>query len=1814
MKHQIFAVISFLVICSPLAKANETLTIDVADGATQTYTAQLGAGVDLVKTGTGKLIVSNDFNTAFNGTVTIKAGILEAQSGLLSNHRVFGSAAANTIIVEKGAQLITSVPGPKSQGDKQFPNNLVLAGDGPDGTGALRAYRYTGVSGSGSNCDALFGNVTLADDAMVRIECRTGFANGTINFNGHRLSLYKGSNGTFMVYGGSVWNAGSAGAELIVTNGTEATHQGTVKYQGDGTVVIASGAKFNLWGPALTCPWKVRFDGSGSLNVGSGTSDSANNVTGPIEMKGNVTFGTYSSTANMRQHLSGVLSGAGKMTKAGIHTLFLDNPANTWTGGTAIGGTSDDLTSTLVPKTPGALSRYDQAGKVAVNANGVLALPATGWTAENARTLMANGTIASTGTIAPWTVDGDAAWSGDWFTKKARLGHVDAGRFETDTTLPDGSQIWVKSGTLALTGAKDRHISLLQVPAGTLEVSSGFLHASNATTRLGGRLVLKDGASFLGLYTNLTLKSIPNMTLPTVDLGSTGTTPAVLDLDGGAFTGKVYATSSGKAVYNLREGSELVQMSGPSADGYFSRGSTGYGYLNQTGGKLLVRAHSGMMQGGSTGMYEMKGGMFDYTSPDSSNFTMSRGYGWGEFYQTGGTFDPYTRFGKSFYMGIQSWSDSTGGVAIATLDGVDAFMKVDHFDMGQRTTNFVSTLNLNAGVLQTKYIEHAAATRVNCPGYVNFNGGTLRALANNTDVFGSGTKKCARVTVYEKGATFDTAGFTQRIYQVALSAPTGKGVTQIAIPSGAATTGYFGPPEVKITGDGTGATAHCLFDETTGKIGPIVVTSPGCGFTNAKATIRNAARTADVTLTVTLGTSIGGGLVKKGAGTLELACANTYTGVTRVEEGTLKLAVTGAIPAANDLLLAGGRVECAAGVNPTFARVGGSGELTSGTYTVTKGLVFDAKDLLTNAIFSVGTGVAMNLPANPDIRISNGDLLKKTGTPITLAVFPAGTFTAVPKVEGTSEWGASVSEDGSTLLLVAKATPSLDVSRPRIGTPMTVAFAADGVQSGTETATWYRSTGTDRAYGTSVHAEGLAYTPTAADCEHWFKVVVADADGVRLTQEFFFSRLPVCYIDVANGAEPSAQKEEHDATIRIQGNGAYAQQYDGATTIHVRGNSTKGYPKKPWKIKLDKKTDVFGLGGGVKNKHWVLLANYLDECMMRNTIGFRLADALGVANMKTEWVDVILNGSYNGCYQFCQHIRVGEDRVPVYDWENMAGKVAEAFAKANPLTDDELDELTTQLEEDLSWVTTDAFTYKGVTAQPSKLGVKKFSNDISGGYLWEMSSEFDELSQFVVTSGVMTVKTMLNRPEYLFSNPTMMAKCQEIWQHYWDACTSTNGYNSSGEHYSELCDVDSMVGYWLVMVTMNNSDSTKKSRYAYKDQKRKIVWGPVWDFDWGCGSPVTLSTNKVNGIYPWSGATNTFGVATSTGIDDQKVTAGGFYKEWSDDPWFCRKAYEKYWEVVHPYYAELVREGGTIDQYAELLAEAGAANERKWKYRVGFSGPDGDVARYKKYLKDRLDWMDKQFKNVSTLMAAVRTSSSTAPYTRSASTAVALTSGLGAATSDTASPETEIADLKTFKGQNVHATVAAGMGSQVAVYANGLLVARTPLAVGAATVTVPFANLAADAKSVLAVDVEDANGKVVARTFSFVAPTQEWATTVTETNKVEFAWLAQIVPELVATGTPTDFERVAEQKPSPLGKSRPLSYDWIVGTNPTNEEDVLTAEIKLVEGVPEVTWKPDLRPTRVYTVKGAEKLTDEFVAPTNSMHRFFKVEVKLGDR
>lgn len=136
--EKVVAVASIAVLVATTVSANEIRTYDVSEGETLTVTEAIPAGIDVLKTGAGRLVVSNDSNTAFNGTVTVEAGILEAQSSLQGVLNVFGTTSANVITVKNGAQFLVRAPGPKNQNDRRFNNNFVLEGHGPDNLGALR--------------------------------------------------------------------------------------------------------------------------------------------------------------------------------------------------------------------------------------------------------------------------------------------------------------------------------------------------------------------------------------------------------------------------------------------------------------------------------------------------------------------------------------------------------------------------------------------------------------------------------------------------------------------------------------------------------------------------------------------------------------------------------------------------------------------------------------------------------------------------------------------------------------------------------------------------------------------------------------------------------------------------------------------------------------------------------------------------------------------------------------------------------------------------------------------------------------------------------------------------------------------------------------------------------------------------------------------------------------------------------------------------------------------------------------------------------------------------------------------------------------------------------------------------------------------------------------------------------------------------------------------------------------------------------------------------------------------------------------------
>ncbi len=107
--------------------------------------------------------------------------------------------------------------------------------------------------------------------------------------------------------------------------------------------------------------------------------------------------------------------------------------------------------------------------------------------------------------------------------------------------------------------------------------------------------------------------------------------------------------------------------------------------------------------------------------------------------------------------------------------------------------------------------------------------------------------------------------------------------------------------------------------------------------------------------------------------------------------------------------------------------------------------------------------------------------------------------------------------------------------------------------------------------------------------------------------------------------------------------------------IRLRGNSTAGAAKKPYRIKFDKKQNVLGLNDGKKFKSWVLLADYFDSTMLRTYSTFSMAKILNEGKyFSSDFtpVEVYINGNYQGVYLLCEQTQIDGNRVDIYERED----------------------------------------------------------------------------------------------------------------------------------------------------------------------------------------------------------------------------------------------------------------------------------------------------------------------------------------------------------------------------------------------------------------------------------------------------------------------------------------------------------------------------------------------------------------------------------
>lgn len=244
---------------------------------------------------------------------------------------------------------------------------------------------------------------------------------------------------------------------------------------------------------------------------------------------------------------------------------------------------------------------------------------------------------------------------------------------------------------------------------------------------------------------------------------------------------------------------------------------------------------------------------------------------------------------------------------------------------------------------------------------------------------------------------------------------------------------------------------------------------------------------------------------------------------------------------------------------------------------------------------------------------------------------------------------------------------------------------------------------------------------------------------------------------------------------------------NGTMEIKGRGNTTWTWEdpssKKPYQFKLEKKTDILGMG---KHKTWIILKN--DEYVIKNKLGLDMGIEMGIPyTSSSEFVDVFMNGEYLGLYLLCEKVEIDDTRVDISDLD-----------KEFENNDDSVSNL-----------------------------------DLTGGYLLEVDCWDDPLQILHTSSGnQITIKA----PEDLNETVTDTNEYSYIslYMKDWLNAVYTNGKMSDGTSYLDRIDVTSFLNYFFHQEFLTNYDCGRSSTYMFKDKDSvdpKLYAGPIWDSD-----------------------------------------------------------------------------------------------------------------------------------------------------------------------------------------------------------------------------------------------------------------------------------------------------------------------------------------------------------------------------------------------
>jgi len=378
--------------------------------------------------------------------------------------------------------------------------------------------------------------------------------------------------------------------------------------------------------------------------------------------------------------------------------------------------------------------------------------------------------------------------------------------------------------------------------------------------------------------------------------------------------------------------------------------------------------------------------------------------------------------------------------------------------------------------------------------------------------------------------------------------------------------------------------------------------------------------------------------------------------------------------------------------------------------------------------------------------------------------------------------------------------------------------------------------------------------------------------------------------------------------------------YNGKIGVEIRGASSQFFAKKSLGIETRDASNAdlnVSLLGMPEEEDWVLHGPFSDKTLVRNKLIYDLARDMGMYASRTEFVELTLNGSFQGLYVLMEKLKRNKDRI--------------AISKLKP--------------EDIS------------------------GEELTGGYIIKidkvnsMAGEFYSIANSFESNFPPPNATQAQTIKYLYDYP----KEEEItveqkayisdYVNQFETALNSSSFADPTTGYAAYIDASSFIDFFLLNELSNNVDGYRLSTFMHKDKNERLKMGPIWDFNLAFG----------NADYCSGGETNVWAYKFNERCAEDFWLVPFWWDRLLQDPAYVAQLKSRWSALRGGVFAEATI-AAKIEGYRTQLEAGGAIDKNfgKWNILGSYVWPNNyvgssyedDLGYFENWITARLSWLD----------------------------------------------------------------------------------------------------------------------------------------------------------------------------------------------------------------------------------------------------------------